>query len=73
MRRGDRWARGHTVAGEPSVIERAFQLARSGQYVSVEDLKKKLRAEGYSIATVTGPTLLRQLRQLIKAARGAPQ
>ena len=58
---------------DTSAIERAFQLARSGQFLSVEDLKKKLRAEGYSIATVTGPTLLRQLRLLIKAARGAPQ
>ena len=55
---------------ESSAIERAFQLARTGQYASVEDLKKKLRAEGYSIATITGPTLLKQLRELIKAARG---
>jgi hypothetical protein len=54
-----------------SVIERAFQLARTGQYVTVEDVKKKLRAEGYSVATITGPTLLRQLRELIKAARSA--
>jgi hypothetical protein len=56
---------------DSSVIERAFQLARTGQYVSVEDLKKKLRAEGYSVATITGPTLLRQLRELIRAARTA--
>jgi hypothetical protein len=54
-----------------SVIERAFQLARTGGYASIDDLKKKLRAEGYSVATITGPTLLRQLRELIKAARGA--
>jgi hypothetical protein len=54
---------------DASVIERAFQLARSGKYVSVEDLKKKLRAEGYRVETITGPTLLRQLRELIKAAR----
>jgi hypothetical protein len=52
-----------------SAIERAFQLARTGQYAAVEDLRRKLRAEGYSVATVTGPTLLRQLRELIKAAR----
>jgi hypothetical protein len=58
------------VAPEPSVIERAFQLARTGQYGSVEDLKRKLRAEGYTVAAITGPTLLRQLRELIKAGRG---
>jgi hypothetical protein len=57
------------VAPEPSVIERAFQLARTGQYGSVEDLKRKLRAEGYTVAAITGPTLLRQLRELIKAGR----
>jgi hypothetical protein len=62
------------VAHEASALERAFELARTGQYLSVEDLKKKLRAEGYSIATITGPTLLKQLRELIKAARdSSPQ
>jgi hypothetical protein len=60
------------VNHDHSVIERAFQLARTGRYASIDELKKKLRAEGYSVATITGPTLLRQLRELIKAARGAP-
>ena len=60
------------MAHEASAIERAFELARTGQYLSVEDLKKKLRAEGHSIATITGPTLLKQLRELIKATRSAP-
>jgi len=55
-----------------AVIERAFQLAKSGQYASVADIKKKLNAEGYSVATVTGGVLLSQLRALIKAARGTP-
>jgi hypothetical protein len=57
------------VAHEASTVERAFQLARTGEFASVEDLKRKLRAEGYSIATITGPTLLRQLRELIKTGR----
>jgi hypothetical protein len=42
------------VGHESSVIERAFELSRTGQY-SVEDLKKKLRAEGYSVSAITGP------------------
>jgi hypothetical protein len=63
---------GDPVTRDYSVIERAFQLARTGQYASIDDLKKKLRAEGYSVATITGPILLRQLRELTKAARGAP-
>lgn len=60
------------MAHETSTIERAFQLAGTGDYGSVEDLKRKLRAEGYSVATITGPTLLRQLRELIKTRRSMP-
>ncbi len=60
------------MAHEASTIERAFQLAVTGDYGSVEELKKKLRAEGYSVATITGPTLLRQLRELIKTGRRTP-
>lgn len=60
------------MARETSTIERAFQLAGTGDYGSVEDLKRKLRAEGYSVATITGPTLLRQLRELIKTRRNMP-
>jgi hypothetical protein len=29
------------------IIERAFQLARSGDYSSMEDLKRRLAREGY--------------------------
>ena len=61
------------MAPEISIIERAFQLAKTGQYGSVEDLKRKLRAEGYSVTAITGPSLLRQLRELIKAGRGTSQ
>lgn len=55
-----------------AVIERAFQLAKSGQYASVADIKKKLSAEGYSVATITGGVLLSQLRAFMKAARETP-
>ena len=52
-----------------TALERAFQLARSGKCSSLADLKKQLRIEGYSIAQITGPTLLKQLGVLIKMAR----
>jgi hypothetical protein len=55
----------HTV----TALERAFQIAKSGNCASVADLKKRLRAEGYSIAQVTGRVLSKQLDELIKAAR----
>jgi hypothetical protein len=52
-----------------TALERAFQLARSGDYASVPDIKKRLSAEGYSAAQVTGGTLAKQLLALIRAAR----
>jgi hypothetical protein len=47
-------------------IERAFQLARSGKFSALGDVKTRLKSEGYSVATVDGPTLAKQLRDLIK-------
>lgn len=55
----------HTV----TALERAFQIAKSGTCASVADLKKQLRAEGYSIAQVTGRVLSKQLDALIRGAR----
>ena len=58
-------------AMDPTIttLERAFQLARSGDYVSVEDIKKRLNTEGYSASQVSGPTLTKQLLALIREAR----
>jgi hypothetical protein len=56
----------HTV----TALERAFQLAKSGDCTSVSDVKKRLGAEGYSVAQITGRVLSKQLDALIKAARG---
>jgi len=30
-----------------SALERAFQLARSGQTASIDDIRKRLKREGY--------------------------
>jgi hypothetical protein len=49
-------------------LERAFQLAKSGDCNSVEDLKKRLKAEGYPTNQVFGRVLGRQLQGLIKKA-----
>jgi hypothetical protein len=56
----------HTV----TALERAFQLASSGACASVADIKKRLHAEGYSVAQITGRVLSKQLDGLIKAAKG---
>jgi hypothetical protein len=53
-----------------SALERAFQLARSGRVANVEDIKKRLKREGYDVSSAyDGRSLRSQLRHLIKAAR----
>jgi hypothetical protein len=59
----------HTV----TVLERAFQLAKSSSCTSVADIKKQLSAEGYVLAQLTGRTLTKQLNALINAERGTPR
>jgi hypothetical protein len=55
----------------PTALERAFEMARSGQYATVAEIKKQLVAEGFSVAQVTGGALSRQLKDLIRAAQEA--
>jgi hypothetical protein len=50
-------------------IERAFALAKSGEFSSVGDIRKELVLEGYDAYQITGPSLLKQLRVLIRAAQ----
>jgi len=52
-----------------TALERAFQIAKSGDCKSVADLKNRLRKERHSLNTITGRTLIKQLEALIKAAR----
>jgi hypothetical protein len=56
-----------------SPLERAFQLARSGRVAKVDDLRKRLRQEGYDESVMDGGPLLKsQLRKLIKGAHFEP-
>jgi hypothetical protein len=54
---------------DPSIteLERAFQLAKSGDCRTVDEIRKKLSAEGYYATQITGKGLLRQLQALIAA------
>jgi len=47
-----------------SPLERAFDLARTGEYRNVTEIKRVLVAEGYTIHQITGPTLVRQLNDI---------
>ena len=55
------------------LIERAFQLARSGRYPKVEPLIKALKAEGFMgvDAHLHGSSLRKQLRDLCREAHCA--
>jgi hypothetical protein len=59
------------VAQDTTALERAFQLASSGDHRSIDDIKRRLRAEGYSVDQITGSALNKQLRTLIQSARNA--
>lgn len=55
----------------PRTLERAFDLARSGEYATVNDIRQQLRAERCEQvdAHLAGPSLARQLRSLCAEAR----
>ncbi len=52
-----------------SAVERAFEIAGSGQVQTIERLGHALRREGYALNVLTGPSLLKQLRARIAAGR----
>jgi len=55
-----------------SALERAFELARSGRYPTVELIRRAISAEGYFQSQIEGRELTRQLKALITASAGAP-
>lgn len=59
---------------EPNVstLERAFQLAKTGQYPNIWQIKIRLKSEGYDQDQVEGRSLQRQLRAIIRMAFPRP-
>jgi len=57
-----------------SVIERAFELARSGYFAKIDDVKKQLKREGYTHALVDehlrGRAIRTKINSLCKAGNG---
>ena len=49
-------------------LERAFELAQSGKYLKVTDIKSQLAKERLAAEQISGSSLLRQLRQIMKEA-----
>jgi hypothetical protein len=56
---------------DPTLLERAFDLARSGRFASVADIRTALKRERYEQveAHLAGPSIARQLRALCEEAR----
>jgi hypothetical protein len=52
-----------------SALERAFQLAASGGFSNVGQIKVRLSAEGYYASQVEGPQLSKQLVAVLTKAR----
>jgi hypothetical protein len=51
-----------------NTLERAFELARTGEFDSIRQLKDRLHLEGYPSGLVVGPYLSSQLRELMRMA-----
>ena len=59
------------LENRPSVVERAFQIAKSGKVPNIAELRKQLSEEGYGNATqaLAGRSLANQLTRMITDAR----
>ena len=55
-----------------TALERAFELARSGRYLRLDQLLRRLNSEGYLGEQVTGPAVRKQLSQAIKESKSRP-
>jgi hypothetical protein len=56
----------------PSTLERAFELARSGNYTGLGKIRDALQAEGYTLSQLDGaPSLRNQLSRLCADAQKA--
>ena len=62
------------VNDRPGIIERAFQVAKSGKVSNIKDLRTQLAEEGYSNVTgvLTGRSLRQQISRMIVEAKAAP-
>ena len=52
-----------------TALQRAFELARSGKYAVVGELRTMLKQEGYAANQLDGPALGRQLREVMRKSK----
>jgi hypothetical protein len=51
-----------------TAIERAFELAKSGKYLYLSEIRERLRFEGYYTDTISGQQLCGQIKAAIATA-----
>jgi hypothetical protein len=70
-RNGPRPASVEACMYEKPILERAFELARTGEFPRVKELEKALSREGYAKGDphIHSPSVRRQLRYLCLSAR----
>jgi hypothetical protein len=58
----------------PHILERAFELARSGRCADTSEISRKLKKEGFAQVDehLSAPSVRRQLRDLCKEANHRP-
>jgi hypothetical protein len=63
-----------SMSHRPTTIERAYDLAKSGEYATVGAIKDQLKREGFSdiAGQLYGPTIQRALRELCTASQAQP-
>lgn len=56
---------------QEGIVQRAFELAQSGEYRSITDVKRRLKAEGFDNieAYFAGRAIKKQLMDLLEANR----
>ena len=54
-----------------NVIERAYQLARTGEFAKVEHIERRLTREGYTAVAdhLGGKMMRRELNEMMRTAR----
>ena len=52
-----------------TVLEKAFELARSGKCLTVEEIAKQLKSERYDASQIVGLALRKQLIVLIEKSK----
>ena len=58
---------GVSMRQDITTLERAFELAKSGQCATIDQIRLKLKVENFDQHLIQGPSLLAQLRAIMGA------